>query len=202
MRLGTTRAALLMAMVSLAPAARAEPPDPAVLQIERLCDVWIDTMKHATELGVRGRYEKLKPTTDQLFDYPDMVRFIVGSENWAKTPGPDQQKLIAAFARYTAAVWADRLDGYGGEKFTIEPKTTVRGQDRVVMTKLVGKDETNAIAFRMRLVEGSWKIVDVYYKNTMSQLATEHDGDSPTVQAGGVPALERAMQAKAEKLLK
>jgi len=200
MRAAAIAAALLMTFVAVP--SRADTPDPAVQRIQGFCDVWIDVMKHAKELGVKGRYEKLKPATDQIFGYGEMVRYIVGSDRWSKTPPADQQKLVATFARYTAAVWADRLDGYDGEKFVIQPAPTPRGQDRVVMTKLVGPNDSTDIAFRMRQLDGSWKIVDVYYMNSVSQLGTEHDGDSATVQSSGVAGLEKAMDAKTVKLLK
>jgi phospholipid transport system substrate-binding protein len=194
-------AVILLLTAFLAPAAKAQAPDPAVQPVQTFCDTLLNSMKHAKELGIKGRYDKLKPVTDQLFGFPVMVRFIVGSDKWDAISSADRQSLVAAFARFTAVSWASNFDGYDGEKLVVNPATQARAQDRVVMTDLVARKETVSIGYRMRLIDGSWRVVDVYFKNTTSQLSTLRSEYAATFSSGGAPALVKKLNAKSDELM-
>ena len=116
-------AAMFLLTALFAPAARAEAPDPAVQQVQTFYNVLLDSMKHAKELGMKGRYDKLKPVIEQTFDLPDMVRLAVGP-SWATMSGAEQQALLTAFEFMTVASYANNFDGYNGEKFVVDPATT------------------------------------------------------------------------------
>src|ERR1700679_2016790 len=79
--------------------------DPAVTQIQSFYDTLLDSMKHGKELGLQGRYNKLKPVVEQTYDLPLMTSLVVGS-SWGSTSPSDQQALIAAFERMTIANYA------------------------------------------------------------------------------------------------
>ena len=193
-------AALLAGGISVP--AHAEAADPAVQPVQTLCDTLIDVMKNAKTLGIQGRFNKLKPVVEQTFDLPDMTKYSVGP-SWMKMSPQDQQMLQAAFERYTLANYASNFDGYGGEKFTVEPTVTPRvGGDKIVSTKLIGKDESHSLAYRMHQVGGTWKILDVYYENSISQLARQRSDFGATVQSGGAAALEKKINALSDKLMK
>jgi phospholipid transport system substrate-binding protein len=198
MRAVALAATFLFATLS---AARAQAPDPAVAQVQGFYDVLLDSMKHATELGVRGRYEKLKPAVEQAFDIPDMVRYAVGAEQWAAASPAEQQALANTFLRYTAASYANNFDGYSGEKFIVDPATTPRGMDKVVLSKLVTSKETITFGYRMHQVGGVWRILDVYLTGTISQLAIQRSEYAATLAVGGAPALIKKINALTEKLL-
>src|SRR6201999_3027399 len=114
--------------------AQAAESDPAAAQIQTFCDALIDTMKHGKELGVQGRYNKLKPTVEQVYDLPLMTSLVVGA-GWAAMSQSDQQALIAAFERMTVASYAKNFDSFGGEKFVVDPNVQTRGVDKVVQSK-------------------------------------------------------------------
>ena len=60
-------AALLMASTT---ATYAEVADPAVTPVQTFYDTLVASMKQGKQLGVKGRYEKLKPVIEQSFDLP------------------------------------------------------------------------------------------------------------------------------------
>ncbi|MDE1939455.1 MAG: ABC transporter substrate-binding protein, partial [Alphaproteobacteria bacterium] len=163
--------AIVVAALS-APAAKAQTPDPAVQQVQTFYDALLDSMKHAKELGLKGRYDKLNPVIEQTFDFPDMVKLAVGP-GWATTSPAEQQALLTAFERMTVANYASNFNGYDGEKFVVAPTTTPRGTDRVVQSKLIAKDQTVPFGYRMRQSGGTWKILDIYLNGYVSQLATQ-----------------------------
>ena len=193
-------AAMFLLTAFLAPAAKAEAPDPAVQQVQTFYNTLLDTMKHGKELGMRGRYDRLKPVVEQTFDLPDMVRLAVGP-NWATIPAAEQQTLLVAFERMTIANYASNFSGYDGEKFVVDPVTTVRGTDRVVLSKLITKDQTVPFGYRMRPTGESWKIIDIYLNGSISQLAVQRSDFAFTLVAGGAPALVKKLNALSDKLM-
>ncbi|MDE2182005.1 MAG: ABC transporter substrate-binding protein [Alphaproteobacteria bacterium] len=188
------------ALLALSPV-RAETPDPAVQQVQTFYDALLDTMKQAKELGIQGRYNKLKPVIQQTFDIPDMARLAVGAP-WATMSPADQQAITTAFERLTIANYANNFNGYDGEKFVVEPAVTMRGADKVVQSKLVTKSQTVPFGYRMHLVGGTWKILDIYLNGYVSQLATQRSDFGATVQAGGAKALVKKLHALSDKLMK
>src|SRR5215467_1190384 len=139
---------LLLAALPLA-AARAADTDPAAAQIQAFYDVLLDSMKHGKELGLQGRYEKLKPAIERTYNMPLMTSLVVGS-GWSSLPPADQQALIAAFERMTTANYAKNFDSYSGEKFVVDPNVQTRGVDKVVQTKFVTGTQTVPFNYRMR----------------------------------------------------
>jgi len=194
-------AAMFFLTAFLAPAARAEAPDPAAQQVQTFYNVLLDSMKHAKELRMKGRYDKLKPVIEQTFDFPDMVRFVVGSGSWATMPAADQQALLVAFERMTVANYASNFSGYDGEKFVVDPVATARGTDRVVQSKLIAKDQTVPFGYRMRQTGGSWKIVDIYLNGYISQLAVQRSDFALTLAAGAAAGLVKKLNALTDKLM-
>ena len=163
-------------------------------------DVLLSTMKHAKELGVKGRYEKLKPAIDKSFDLPNMLHAAVGPK-WATIAPADQAMLLAAFERKTVAEYASNFDGFSGEKFEVEPAATPRGADKIVHSKLVATSQTVPFSYRMRLSGGSWKILDIYLNGVISQLATQRSEFTATIASGGAAGLAKLLNAKSDKLL-
>ena len=193
-------AALFLLAASFAGAAKADAPDPAVQQVQSFYDVLLDSMKHAKELGLQGRYNKLKPAIEQSFDLSDMIALAVGPK-WATMSPADQQALLAAFERMTIANYAKNFDGYSGEKFTVEPTTTPRGADKIVQSKLVTSGQTVPFNYRMRQTGGTWKILDIYLNGTISQLAVQRSDYSATVSIGGAAALVKQLNVLSDKVM-
>ena len=194
-------AVMFLTTAIFAAAAKAEAPDPAVQQVQTFYDTLLDAMKHSKELGIKGRYDKLKPVVEQTFDLPDMVRVAVGP-SWATMPAPQQQALLAAFERMTVAQYANNFDGYSGEKFIVEPATQPRGQDRVVLSKLVSGSQTVAFYYVMRQTTGgTWKIFTILLNGTINQLAVQRSEYAATLAVGGGPGLEKKLNALADKLM-
>jgi phospholipid transport system substrate-binding protein len=200
MRALSLAAMFLLTAPFFAPAAKAETPDPAVQQVQTFYNVLIDSMKHGKELGMKGRYDRLKPVIEQTFDLPDMVHIAVGP-SWATVPAAEQQALLVAFERMTVAQYASNFSGYDGEKFVVDPATTPRGADRVVQSKLITKDQTIPFGYRMRQAGGSWKILDIYLNGYISQLAVQRSDFALTLVAGGASGLVKKLNALTDKLM-
>jgi len=199
-RAGACAAALLL-FAAMAPQARAE-TDPAAAQVDGFDNALLGVMKQADQLGVRGRARRLTPEIERAFNLSAMTRFAVGPA-WSTMSDSDHAALVAAFTRYSAASYAHNFDGYSGEKFVVDPNVVTRGPDKIVVTQLIpGHGDAVVIDYRMRSDGGTWKIIDVLFKGTISQLSTRRSDFAATVASGGASALIAHMDAQTEKLLK
>jgi phospholipid transport system substrate-binding protein len=182
-------------------AAKAEAPDPAVQQVQIFYDALLDSMKHAKELGIKGRYAKLKPVIEQTFDLPDMIKIAVGPD-WSTMSVSDRQSLLTAFERMTVANYASNFDSYDGEKIIVDPTTRARGTDRVVQSKLITKNQTVTFGYRLRQTTGgAWKILDVYVNGSISRLATQRSEYNATLATGGAAGLAKKLDELSDKLM-
>jgi len=193
-------AALALALVGAAPAARAQ-TDPAAQAVQSFYDSLLDSMKHGRELGLNGRIARLTPAVERAYDLSDMTRIIVGP-TWSSLPADQQQGLIKAFERMTVVNYAKNFDSYDGEKFVVEPAAQQRGADRLVQSKLITSGQTVPFNYRMHDTGGSWKILDVYLNGSISELATRRSDFASTLSSGGAPALIKKINDLTDALIK
>ena len=194
-------AAAAFVFLAGAGAARAD-ADPAVAVIDSFDKSLLETMKAADDLGLKGRYKKLEPVVERAFNLPVMTRYAVGAK-WTEFSDAEHQGLIDAFTRLTVASYAHNFDGYGGERFELSPDVQTRNLDKIVQTKLVRpSDKPVVLNYRMRLADGTWKVIDIYYGGNISQLTIRRNDLAATAMVGGAKALIKNMNGQADKLLK
>ncbi len=181
---------LLTSAVLAAPAtALAQASDPAAATVAALDNGLLAIMHAGAKAGQAGRTREIAPVVDRAFDLPLMARLSVGPP-WNSFAPHDQQALITAFRALTVAQYAKNFDGWSGERFTIAPQVETRGTDRLVRTTLTSPGGTSEVLdYRLRQDGGTWKIIDVFYRNAISQLATRRSDFAAVVAKGGAPAL-------------
>ena len=180
---------LLAATLLLIPAAAvAQANDPARATVQALDDGLLTIMKAGKAAGIAGRSARIGPVVDRAFDLPLMTRLVVGP-SWNTMSPADQTALVAAFRRMTIGQYARNFDGWSGESFTIAPQVEERAGDKLVRTTLSGSGAPVAISYRLRQSGGQWKIIDVFYKNAISQLATRRADFASVLASGGPKAL-------------
>ena len=65
-----------------------------------------------------------------------------------------------------------------------------RNDDRLVKTVLKApKGNPTQLAYRLRQSGGSWRVIDIFYQNSISQLATRRSDFARIVSTGGAKAL-------------
>lgn len=191
---------MLFAMSLTCPAAvLAQAADPAQLPVQALCDRLIANMKGGHSLGFSGRLAALDPVVDRAFDMPLMTRLTIGPQ-WNSLTPSDQTALVGAVRRLSLAQYAANFDSFDGQRFTIDPKVDTRGGDKLVRTSLVQRGEQPvAIGYRMRRSGSEWKIIDVYYRDSISQLATRRSDFARAFEGGGARALLRHLDDLADR---
>ncbi len=191
--------AVMALAAPLAAPVLAESVDPARAPVQALSDGLIGIMKNASRLGFSGRAAQITPIVDRAFDLPLTARLTVGTA-WTTATPADRAALVAAFRKLTVNQYAANFDGYSGQSFIVDPKVEVRGGDRVVRTTLTQpKGEPVKIAYRLREAGSEWKIIDVFYQNSISSLATRRADFQSILDKGGVKALVGHVNALADK---
>jgi len=162
--------------------------DPAAAQVERLDNALLDSMRSGETEGITERSRKLAPVIESVFDLRAMTAFAVGPA-WAGFSAEQQQAVIAAFTRLTIASYASNFHSFGGERFEIAPMVVTRGSERIVQTHLQTPQKAPvSLLYRMHEVDGSWKIIDVYY-GAVSQLSIRRSDFAASIASGGAAEL-------------
>ena len=162
-------------------------------------DTLLGTMKDGRTLGGSGRYERLAPAIQELFDVPWMARLAVGPA-WGTLSATQRQQVTEAFGHYISATYADRFDSYSGQKLQITGAHPYRGEV-IVQTKIIKADgDSVTLNYRVHENAGSWQISDVYLDGTISQLATQRSEFQSILQREGVGGLISALDRKVDLL--
>ena len=177
----------------------AQAGDPARAPVQALDSGLLQIMKAGKAAGKAGRTATIAPVVDRAFDIPLMTRLAVGP-SWTTVASADQTALVGAFRRLTASQYASNFDGWSGEAFAVDPKVESRGGDKLVRTTLTSpKGQPVAISYRLRDTGGGWRIIDVFYKNSISQLSTRRSDFAAILQSGGAKALVQHLDGLAAK---
>jgi phospholipid transport system substrate-binding protein len=192
--------AVCTAALFLPLAAQAEPTT-APRVIDALHEALLEVMKHAEELGYEGRSEKLAPVIPEYFDVPFMARKSVGRRHWKQASEQEQRRFLEAFSRFMVANYAGQFDGFSGQHFETLGEQPAKIETVIVRSRLVNpKDDDVELNYRMRRVNGKWKIVDVYLDGTVSELALRRSEFSSIIKRESFDALIEAIDAKTAKL--
>ncbi len=191
---------LTFAAAGTATALAAAPEAPASPVIERFHATLIEVMKNATALGFEGRYERLAPAVKESFDLAFMARFAAGGY-WRKLSAAERDRLVAGFTRLTIATYADRFDGYSGQRFETVDEQPLRRPTRLVRTGLIKSDgETVKLNYLLRPNQGNWRIVDIHLKGVVSELAVRRSEYTSVLKRAGFNGLITAIEKKIANL--
>jgi phospholipid transport system substrate-binding protein len=168
----------------------------ATAGIDDLHATFLGVMKDAKTLGYQGRYARLAPAVETHFDLDFMAKFVLGAEG-KDLSAADQGRWREAFEGITVATYAGRFTGWGGEQFQTlgeEPAA----QDTVFVKTVIDRPDAEDVqlTYRLRKSDGGWKIVDIYNKGTVSELALRRSEYSSVLKRDGFDKLLQTVDAK------
>ncbi|MCS5637193.1 MAG: ABC transporter substrate-binding protein [Myxococcota bacterium] len=168
--------------------------------VERLHAGLLESMKNADEFGFQGRFEYIRPVVEETFDLGFMGSKSVG-RHWKKLNRDEQEEWLDKFTGFIAANYAGNFDSYDGESFATLGEQPAKRDTRVVLTELrvPGGDDV-VFNYRLRETAGGWRIIDIYLKGTVSELALRRSDFSSTLKAKGFPELTAAVDRKIVEL--
>jgi phospholipid transport system substrate-binding protein len=198
----TRRRVLLLATLCVAAAtAAAEAPDPAVAQVQTLTAALLKSMRAGRSLSPAERFRSLEPVIGRTFALPLMTRVAAGPD-WERFTPEQQKSAIAAFSRFTVANYAFNFKDYNNQSFDVDSNVSSRGQDKLVNSRITStKGDSTSLVYRMRQVDGTWKVLDVY-SDGVSALTLRRTDFAAAIAAGGPPELISYLQQASDRLMK
>jgi len=114
----------LLALASAGPAGAAS--SDGLSTVEAFYSALLNVMKNGHSLGPSGRFAQIEPLIRRTFDIPAMARLSVGP-SWMTITGTQRQQMTEGFGRYLSAFYADRFDGYAGQRFEVKEERPAVG---------------------------------------------------------------------------
>lgn len=202
MSLSRRRLLAVSAAAFVAPAgiALAEPGAAPASLIRQFYADLLAVMKQSKQLTFDQRYGRLAPAIARTFDLPRMTRIAVGPD-WTQLSPSQQQRLDAAFARYTISTYANRFDGYSGERFEVTPVAAPNPNGVIVDTRLIKSNgEAVTLNYLMSQSGGSWQVIDVYLSGTVSELAARRSEFVAVLRRSGADGLVQMIEQRTAAL--
>lgn len=144
------------------------------------------------------RYRMLQGPVVRAFDLGFIAQRAAGSA-WSGFTEPQKKRYIDVFTRYSVAQHATRFKKFGGERFEMLGTDDVgRGYVRV-RTQIVTSSERIQLDYLLSQRAGGWRIVDVFAKGTISEVATRRADFAPVIKSQGPDGLIRELEAKVQQ---
>jgi len=191
-RAGRLIGALCFALAATAVAA----DDAATKVVARLNAVLLDVLEHAQQLGYQGRFDKIAPAVAETFDGDFMAEKAIG-RYWKPLSDADRARWVALFREFLVANYAGNFDKYSGQKFDIRGADPDQNDTTVVHTTLVnpGADDVE-LNYRLHQTPAGPRIIDVYLKGTVSELALRRSDYTSVLERDGFEGLLTTVRSK------
>lgn len=108
-----------------------------------------------------------------MFDFKEISRRTVGS-SWDTFTREEQDRFTTVFAEFLGNTYIDKMQGEYQNEQIIFIGELVRGPIALARTRLKRETLEIPIDYRMRQVEGNWKIYDVLVENGVSLVKNYH----------------------------
>jgi len=167
--------------------------------VQSLYDALLNTMKNGRVLGQSGRFTQLAPVIRRSFDTASMARLSVGP-SWSGLTDAQRQQMTESYGRYISAIYADRFDGYGGQKFEVIGEQPAPAGVMVKSQIIKANGEPVKVDYLMRRSGDNWLISDIYVDGAISEVATRRSEFAAILKSEGVDGLIMALNRKADVL--
>lgn len=112
-----------------------------------------------TDPAKRGQaISVLRKTAQKYISFRLATMYSVGKP-WLEMSAETQDELVSAFTDLLECTYLQRIPSYGGENVEYENEI-IAGNRAKVFTKIVGKEKTISVEFRLRNMDGKWMIYD------------------------------------------
>ena len=191
MRLWATTIAVLILMPL---ASRAE--ETATTVVERLNAAIREVLPKAQELGYEGRFQRLKPAMEQAFDAEFMAQKSLGKD-WKDLDDAQKKAWVDAFRDFMVATYAANLDKDTGQKFELIGEEKAEHDTTLVKGRVVDPAATPFdLTYRLHQTPKGPRIIDVQFKNTVSELALRRADFTSLVARDGFDALLTTIRSR------
>jgi len=168
--------------------------------IGHLNDELLEVLRRSGELDYQQRFDVLAPTLRACFDLEYMARQVVG-RGFLDLDEASRQRWYELFATYTTANDASRFDHFSAQKFEIVESTPAAKETVLVRTRVIDPAAENVdLSYRVRQGDAGWRVIDVFLKGTVSEIALRRAEYAAVLKRDGFAALTTSIQERIDKL--
>ncbi len=112
----------------------------------------------------RERVDRLREALNSIFDYEEMAKRALGT-HWRRRTPAEQEEFVKLFRDFLERIYSDKIDLYGGEKVRFGREAIDNDFAQVESTIVKPKGEELAVTYKLRQVQGQWKVYDAVVEN-------------------------------------
>jgi phospholipid transport system substrate-binding protein len=110
------------------------------------------------------RVDRLREALAAIFDYEEMAKRALGP-HWRQRTPAEQEEFVKPFRDFLEKVYSDKINLYSGEKVRFG-REVIDIEFAQVESKIIQlKGEEIAVVYKLRQVNGQWKVYDAIIEN-------------------------------------
>lgn len=189
---GVVALAWLLAVAPVCPAADTAP----TAVVRQFNDALLSVLKDGEKLGYPGRYQRLRAVMQETFDLDFMAEKVLG-KSWNGLSDADRGRWREVFSEFTVANYAANFDKFSGQQFEIRGEEPSANETVLVksLVKSPGHEDVE-LTYRLHQVGGRWRIMDVFLKGTVSELALRRSDYGSVLERDGFDKLVDVVRAR------
>jgi phospholipid transport system substrate-binding protein len=110
------------------------------------------------------RIDRLREALNPIFDYEEMAKRALGT-HWRRRTPAEQQEFVKLFRDFLERIYSDKVDLSGGEKVRFGREVIDNDFAHVESNVVKPTGEEIAVAYKLRKMNGPWKVYDVVVEN-------------------------------------
>src|SRR5882724_129459 len=112
----------------------------------------------------KERIDGLREALNPIFDYEEMAKRALGA-HWRRRTLAEQEEFVKLFRDFLEKVYSDKVDLYNGEKVIFGREIVDQDFAQIESSVVNAKGEETAVVYRLRRVDGKWKVYDAVVEN-------------------------------------
>ncbi len=160
-------AAILWATLAGGQESEVDPMTTLKKPIDKVIEILNDTQYQETGKKELQR-QRLWETVRGLFDFNEISRRAV-ARHWKKFTADEKKRFADVFAEFLGNTYIDKIQSeYNNERIVYLSQIS-KGNKALVKTKILrGQSLEIPIAYRMKKIDGKWKVYDILVENGVS----------------------------------
>jgi phospholipid transport system substrate-binding protein len=162
-QLGICIFTFMLSFASLTPAQAGAPLDLVRATVDRAIQILKDP-KLSSPDKKQERVDRLREALNAIFDYEEMAKRALGP-HWRQRTAAEREEFVKLFRDFLERVYSDKIGLYAGENVRFGREVMDNEFAQVESTIIQPKGEEIAVVYKLRQVNGQWKVYDAIVEN-------------------------------------
>lgn len=136
-------------------------------------------------LDLEAKGDRITEIVSPLFDFPLMGKLALGPKHWPQFSKQQRAEYHELFTAHLKKAYRKKLMLYTEEKIVYKSAVT-KAAKAEVLTELVSKESQIEVLYKLRRIEGKWKIYDVKVQGV--SLRKSYEAQFHDILSRGTPA--------------